>query len=402
MALSPKKYLAWCLSLTLGTMAATGLFNYAVDPCGIYHADTSWDWIPSRPTMVEQEMIYKAHAVTKAQADILFLGNSHTAEGLDPHSPELPGRAYNLAIHHGTVYEAWRYLQHACAAHVPQTVVAGADLVWFNPTMKTNASFEEDRLLVQPDGQPTPTFTYLTADVARTLFSLSTLHLSLEVLFAPREPRFRFDAGYDRYVQTDIEHLDLAEKVRAANKTWVFDPVLHSFRMPDGSAFQMDCFDHIVALCAEKHIHLIVFVHPLHALLLDKCTDDWAGYCDWMKTLTAHLESNPALHGELWDFSSYNSITTEAMPTGADKISHMRYYWEANHYRTNVGDMVLRRIFTGEGPASFGQLVTTANVDQDLQRLLHEKQAWHDHAQAVPIEPLPTELGQAANASPSK
>lgn len=385
MILSGANYLRLCLALTILPVLAVGAFNYWADPCGIYHYNQPWDWIKSRPAIQSTEFIHKARAIESAQADVLLLGSSRTAEGLDPHSPALPPRAYNLGFPDSGMYEAWRYLQHACAAHTPKVVVLGVDIDGFSPLRRPNGTFSEDRLLVQADGQPTSSWSRTFADMAPTLFSLSTADLSLDTLRAPKGSPITFESGYQENAPQVLSRLDLASNVLAANQKFVEFAATVPYRTPDGKTPQMDAFAHIVALCADKSIRLIVFVQPLHSASVDRYTANWGAYSDWMKALAEQMESMPGLQGEFWDFAGYNSMNTEPFPLPTDKYSHMRYYWEGSHYRKVVGDLLLQRIFTGTGPANFGQLVTTATVDQDLQRLQDEKKAWHEHGQAVPI-----------------
>jgi hypothetical protein len=383
--MSSPRYLEWCLAMTFVMVGAVAGINYWADPCGIYHANESWDWIRSRPEILSVAFINKARAVEHAKADVLFMGSSRTAEGLDPHAPAVPPNAYNFGLPGSSVYEDWRYLQHACAAHVPTTLVLGVDNDSFWAARQNSPLFSDDRLLVQADGSPTSRLTNFFSDLAPTLLSFSTLELSFKTLFPPKDSHLRFDDGYEANAPLITEHLDLASRVLAANRKWVENNIPADFRGPDGKAPQMDAFGHIVDLCAEKHIRLIVYVQPVHAALLDNFTKNWPLYVAWMKELTRLMESQPTLQGEFWDFASYNSMNTEPFPRPTDTYSHMQYYWEGSHYRKVVGDMVLRRIFTGGGPPSFGELVTSQNVDADLERLRSQKIAWHDHRTVMPI-----------------
>ena len=378
------KYLKICLGLTLFSLATVAAINYWADPAGIYHYGESWDWIQSRPSIPNMIFVHKANELRHVQADVLFFGSSRVAEGLDPHNPVLPAPAYNAGLYGSQVYETWRYLQHAIAIHVPQTVVLGIDCGMFDSNNKTNPIFSDDQLRVQADGSPTPCLTYFFADSASTLFSLSTLQLSFRTLLEPKGSHMTFNAGYEADAPRILDHMDLARNVLDANQQWLSGGP-GRYRSPDGRSPEMDAFEHIIALCADKHIHLIVFIQPLHAARIDCDTNDWGIYADWLKAVAVRMESNPSLKGELWDFMGYTSISTEPFPLPTDTYSRMRYYWEGSHYRKIVGDMVLQRIFAGTGPESFGRLVTTATVDQDLQRLMEEKRAWHEQGQVVPI-----------------
>ena len=379
------KYLILCLAATAVLVGAMGMFNYVADPCGIYHAGKKWDWIRCRPELLDTSFVWKAHETETTGADVLLLGSSRTAEGLDPTNPVIPGHGYNLGLPDSSMYEQWRYLQHAAAAHMPGTVVLGLDMDGFPAARPNDPIFSEDRLLVRPDGRPTPFLSRELVDAGPTLFSLSMARLSLTTLRAQHGLPLRFEQGFAANAPM-ANHLDLASSVYLANKKWVLNVETVRFRDAAGHAPQMDAFDKLVGFCADHHIHLIVFLQPLHSMLLDRFTTDWSGYSDWVKTAVAHMESHPGLNGQFWDFTSYNSMSTESFPAPTDKYSHMRYYWEGSHYRKIVGDTVLQRIFTGAGPASFGRQITSATVGDDLQRLADEQSAWHDRHQAVQVD----------------
>lgn len=95
----------------------------------------------------------------------------------------------------------------------------------------------------------------------------------------------------------------------------------------------------IITLCQENGIQLIIFFNPIYQVTYDLHAD-----------VTLRAKEELAKITDYWDFSGYNSITTNA------------YYWyETSHYRHNVGKMILERIFSldcGEPvPDDFGVFV---------------------------------------------
>jgi hypothetical protein len=269
---------------------------------------------------------------------------------------------------------------------MPSTVVLGVDTGSFSAERRISSFYSDDRLMVRPDGTPTPAIVQTFADLAPTLFSLPTATLSFQTLMAQSNTRLKFDQGYEANAPSIVYRLDLTKRVYIANQKWLTEAP-PAYRAADGAMPEMDDFDHLVAFCVDNHIHLIVFMHPMHSAMLDLLTKDWDVYSGWERELVARMETHPGLKGEFWDFTSYDSMSTEPFPAPTETYSHMHYYWEGSHYRKIVGDMILQRIFNGTGPAGFGRMVTNATVDQDLQRLASEKSAWHNHHQAVQINP---------------
>ncbi len=59
----------------------------------------------------------------------------------------------------------------------------------------------------------------------------------------------------------------------------------------------------------------------------------------------------------------------------------MRWYWEASHYKVELGDVVLARVLAGEPPgadvgAHFGALLDPANIDAHLAQDRLRRDAW--------------------------
>jgi hypothetical protein len=353
-------------------------FNYVMDPYGIYHAEKPWDWIHNRPSLISNDYVHKAHAIQQADADVLLLGSSRVELGLDPHHAALPEQTYNLALQGSEVYENWRYLQHATSCHMPKMVIMGIDLGFFGLSHQPSTMFLEDRLRISPDGQLNPKSSF--ADLSRALMSFSALMASFNTMTASKRIVVSDQKGYMGDWFTD--YYRIAANVLRYNAEEQAN-LRSSYKWEGGRNPQLDAFEKIASLCAVRHIHLIVFVNPLHADTLDRYTLNWSEYCDWLKTVTQVMDSISGLDGALWDFGSYNEMSIEPFPLSTDVYSQMRYYFESSHYRKVVGDMILDRVLTNNGPANFGVRIKTANVDQDLQRLHDEKAAWQDHGQYV-------------------
>jgi hypothetical protein len=116
--------------------------------------------------------------------------------------------------------------------------------------------------------------------------------------------------------------------------------------------------------------------------MTDLVTANWNNYSNWMKTVVGKLNSVSGSDNELWDFTGYSNMSTESFPLPTDMYSHMHFYYDCSHYQQNVGDLILSRILTENAPSDFGQKVTMNNVQDDLDRIMREKNAWHQNGQA--------------------
>jgi hypothetical protein len=105
----------------------------------------------------------------------------------------------------------------------------------------------------------------------------------------------------------------------------------------------------IVALCKINHIKLYIFMTPHNKSIMDTLiTED---YLDYLKDI--------ASISEFYDFSGYNSITT----------NNCNYY-ERSHYRPFIGSLIAAKIFDNKSiqvPNDFGKLVNKKNITEHLK-----------------------------------
>jgi hypothetical protein len=105
-------------------------------------------------------------------------------------------------------------------------------------------------------------------------------------------------------------------------------------------------------LAQQHNIRVIIFFNPSHYTVYLRSEPEGIG--TFQKAL-ANL-------ADFYDFSGINSVTTNSY-----------YYYEPNHYRTMVGNMMLARIFgypEPHVPPDFGTLVTKKNVDEHVNKSL--------------------------------
>jgi hypothetical protein len=96
---------------------------------------------------------------------------------------------------------------------------------------------------------------------------------------------------------------------------------------------------------------------------------------DWKHLLVREVEAARTRHPQarmtLWDFSGYSPLQCERIPAPGDLHSTTRFYWEGGHFKSTLGELVLRRMLGEEGP--FGLALTAANFEQNEQRMAAER-----------------------------
>ena len=83
----------------------------------------------------------------------------------------------------------------------------------------------------------------------------------------------------------------------------------------------------------------------------------------------------------IWDFSNYNSYNAEPVPEKGDLDTKMQWYWESSHYKKELGNLMLDRIFKYTHPErtvddNFGVLITTGNIESHLAQIRTNREKW--------------------------
>lgn len=360
--------LQWLLVCLL-LIAAAATFNLVVDPYGVWRVVDIAGVNSAKPAQLNHDYLFKAADVMRLKPRTVFLGSSRVAYGLDPKHPALAGRGpvYNLAILGANMHVLRRYFDHALYNN-PQlnTVVLGADFFAFGKNVKAPPAFRDERIGRRH---------LWPKDVVTTLFSVDALADSVEtvasnVLHPGEEPYFPDGMMTAENLQAiaDQGHLPARFKNSA-------DEYLNRANRFDGFSFNEDAFRdlaHIVHVCRRRGIRLVVFVPPVHATLLEamRLRGVWGDFQTWKRRLAALTP--------YWDFSGYNSITTEPV------ARKMKWYWDMSHFRRGAGNLVLDRIFAyrkDRVPQDFGVRITAANVEARLQDVDLERTAWMAHSQ---------------------
>ncbi|PIQ75866.1 hypothetical protein COU78_01910 [Candidatus Peregrinibacteria bacterium CG10_big_fil_rev_8_21_14_0_10_49_24] len=254
-------------------------------------------------------------------------------------------------------YENVRTFQHSVAIHPPKQVVFGLFFNFAHVQLRTDTDFAEARLRVYPDGRKAP-------------FSLWVLHLLPDIHYA----LFSGDIYEDVFQNVRKRHSlsfireNRNKPMRKRKRIEPLPEFLKSFdhnddTLCDGENFlqkqdvSLAQFRSTVALAREHNIDMNFFLTPIHARtfsLLQK-NECWPAYRSWIRGMLSILEEDARTHPQekpyvLWDFSGYNSITTECILPHNDNASQMRWYYNGAHFSVQTADFILDRIFDYHSP----------------------------------------------------
>ena len=393
---------AYIRILTLTTalgLAIVILFNVIVDPYGV----TDSGVFDAKPYASSQVRMFKAYGITRTEPRTIAIGNSRVEVGLDPASDQWPVEyrpVYNLGIPGAGVYASRRFLQHAIAHRPPEIVVFGLDFMDFRAEPFRSPSAEnpfDRRFLVREDGSNNGArrsavlhdWLVSAASLDALLDSVGTLRQRSDPK-APNLTKYGFNPlrEYPAYVRS-AGHFTLFKQRDLENLRAYFRRPWRITSEDGEPARAFKDLASILELCRKHEIRLYLYIHPVHAHLNEtiRIAGLWPAFEEWKRKVTGLVEANNALYPrqppiELWDFSGYSPVTTEVVPEKGD-FRPMRWYWEAGHYKSSLGELVLQRMLhRTELPAlaetSFGVRINARNIDAHLARIREERQAYRE------------------------
>lgn len=345
--------------VVIGFILPIPLFNIAIDPYGIMNSPSVVGVNQSKPAKVRQMRLFKSVDVTRLKPITIFLGTSR-GQFLDPNHPALAKiqPAYNLSLLGANMHEQMRYFQHAIANNPKlKEVIIEVDFFAFNTFNESPSDFQEERLEK----------TGLTLQDASSInFSLDTFNTSRETLIFNKNRR-------PNNIQF-IKGMYINKNKPSKSKLALFQSSIF-VSLDDKKAYSDYDFNKqffsnyktIVDTCKERAITLKVFITSSHATDMEsiRAAGLWPTFEQWKREVV-----NLA---PLWDFSGYNSITTE--PIG-DK---MKYFEESLHPTKEADDLIINRIFQYEEervPADFGVFTTATNIESNLEKIRADREVW--------------------------
>ncbi|HET8700350.1 MAG TPA: hypothetical protein VFL97_01645 [Nitrococcus sp.] len=344
-------------------LTLVGLINLAVDPYRVWDFISLRHFNAAKPEADSMEEMFKPIAMTRIKPQVLFLGSSRVVFGLNPASPELSGlgSAYNLGLPGGNLHAIRRNFEHALYndSHI-RMVFLGLDFFTFSTANELPPpSYRDDRLNrhgISPH------------DAIITLFTMDALLASLQTIISNlRSPDYQGYYPNGMFTAIDMRHQvereGMPRRARLSLAMYLGKHHLGGFVLSQAAFTELS---QIVALAHKHHVRLIVFINPVHAVLLEaiRATGNWNNYLHWRQRLAAITA--------YWDFSGYNPITTEPI------AFTMHYYWDISHYRAPVGDLILHCLLhgPGNGRGTWGVLVHQGDTNARASALESQRNLW--------------------------
>ena len=352
-------YIYSLLGVSSFTLLFAGLFNWFIDPQDIFKSPIITKINHEKVSKDNNDRLFKAVDIIRLQPKNVIMGSSRTKQGIDPDFLALQQETnyYNLAINGPNFYEVRRYIEHAIYNQPDlDRIILGVDFFMFNQNLNNQPTFSNVRLEKNH---------LIVEDVVKNLFSLDVVNNSIETIKASQKSpeTINFDYGDNGFMPN--QNIDNGKDIWRFHESIELYFKLHSDYQFSRSYFNN--FKQLVELCKKNGIDLIVFISPAHATHWESidATNKWSVFEQWKREL---VEITP-----VWDFSGYNSITTEAI---SKRMSH---YIDNSHYSPEVGNLILNRIFSFKletVPTDFGIFITPENIEKHLSNIRLQRERW--------------------------
>lgn len=384
-----RRYIQLWFAGLLTLLISTALFNYFVDPYGLFDTTRITGFNAVKPSAANHVRMAKPYQGYNFAPNTVIAGNSRPEMGLDPLNGCWPAEeqpVFNMSLPGSSVYMQARSLQHLIAKGTITHIFWGLDFLDFlgthqgekNPWESSNSRTEfEQRLRVNADGSENPVFKWKRMeDHFDSLVSLDTIKDSLGTIFSQRNPNistirrdgFNPARDYLDIIAWEGQSILFRQKNNELQKMFS-RPGLKLYQDGMNWSQQFESVDRLLGIAEQKKIQVTLFINPYHADYLStlNATGHWLDFETWKR----HLLSLATKHGTtLWDFSYITSFITEKVPPPGDKKTMLKWFWEPAHYKREYGNMMLSRMLDrscdSEGSHSTGTLMTKENIDTHL------------------------------------
>jgi hypothetical protein len=330
--MSRTNYPLWFLATVSFVLAAIVAFNVWADGYILHHPLGA-----SLQTVPGFERVIKPAWLDSIDPDVVFVGSSRVRDGFDPVliDPVFSVRSFNYGVSSVSAYEARRFLQDAAAHPSVKTIVVSLDtFAGEDGGRKTGQGFDELRLAVTADGEPTTNRSfwlfaarYLSGGAlamhAMGLYMLE--QLSPEQTAADRPDLFE---AYGRMTPDDFHRSLLNRDTRIV-------------RMSDRDHAELQS---VLASVCHSAIRLILFFPPDNeALIARYLANDRSGFLAFKASVISDaIRHNSSCQSKVsvFDFMRPSPITTAPFVDGRSEI-----FVDPVHFRPAVGVRLFRVMF---------------------------------------------------------
>lgn len=394
---NPRRYVVAMAVWVVALAGCIPAMNFAMDPLGYAKAA---GWRAAQPT--PEELILASSGawpvphghpeakilnVSSYRPTTAIFGSSTVWSNIDPGYPPLAAdgrRPFNFGLLGVTIREMLGAFEHVVALQPPKRVVVGLEFYMFDAAKLSSPGFFDLPLAQRPSYR-----TDLRWFVGRRLLS-ADYTTEAAVMFWKRAAR-----RLASWFVADVQAAGAEAQGAAARETFLrlmldadrimittlYPPPGHTFRFVDDQGWSsLDAVRRMVAIARRHDIDLHLYISPNHARAFEaiRLMGWWPAFEAWERGLVRILDEDAKGHPNrqpvpLWDFCCYNSVTIDPIQESPTAAAGFRYFGDTVHFKTEVGDMLMDRMFATEAshklPPDFGVRLTAQNIERHLAEI---------------------------------
>lgn len=347
--------------------------TWIVDPFDIFDSPKISHFNENKPKVGRHSRIYKACVLQKIKPKIIFLGTSRTEYGMDPNNQNFAAlNAYNCAMGSGLPVE-YEYYADVAIKNGAKHIIIGTDLFAFYSKDLVHEGFDNEIF-----NSHIPLKYFLSIEAFKS--SVKTIGTSAPTSFLETG---RVDP---KLLQDELDNLGGYKKsFQHSEKQYLSGNYGDSFCK--AKAEHWKAFERILDKAYHHNVKVTLFISPSHANqweILD-LAQGYGIFEEFKRRLVAINEKTAFKNKKepftIWDFTGYSTFTTEEVPKMANW--KMKWYWDSSHYKKELGDIMLDRMFAGnfsggEEYPNFGVILTSKNIEAHLAKLRVDRTRWQD------------------------
>ena len=358
------------LGITGGALLAIGVFNILADPFCVFGTGRRAGINDRIPDTSGFDRMAKPYEVLRIAPRTVLFGSSTARAGfLDfgNWKTSLPKPAFNYALLGASVHEIRLSLAQTLRECPVDTVIVVADFFAFNAHYLDNERFDPARLEAATLRSWPGVF---GADLAAFAIGREAFGLSWKTFATSR--RALENRGVDHQWWQDYPwHVHFRNCERSYLGKWFPPPASkYEFASAQTGGDRLSDFDASLHLCAERAVRLIVLCPPIHARFQESLSaaGAWLHYETWKRELASRTLARQAKRSgqgtvELWDFSIFNDLTCEPLPS--DGRGPMHYFSDSAHFTPEFGRLILDELL-GAAPTRLGVRLDRVEIETHL------------------------------------
>lgn len=356
------------------SMACVALMNALIDPYMLFDAPriSGINAIKPRPEVWSGEI--KRAVAVRQRPEAFILGNSRAEIGFDPEHASLRRLkldTYNLAVPGMGLGGNIAMLLQIARNQRPQLLLVGAEFIDFLGSTDSRAI----ELRHREGGEWAAALLRIKAllTLKATQDSIGTLLLQHTAYPATLTPSgFNPLLDYREIAAHEGYHVMFRQRAEQNAKTLA----QKAAKLPPDylERGELARLQELLQEAARWNGEMHIIIYPYHAqlLLMFQELGLWPAFEEFKRRLVAEARAaqTKSARVSVWDFSGYSLYAAQPIPPKGKRGALSPWYWEAGHFKKELGDIMLARILDDEAPAldpRFGVRIDTGNIENHLQ-----------------------------------